>query len=291
MKTQCVCCEVGTDLQALSYSREKRLLASSCPSVRLPTCIRAASIGRISVKFDTGAKGGGAFKKVCRESQSLVKIGQKLWALYTKIQVCFIVTGDIDSAIKHYIALGTCMLLTVTSSSVYTECTVGFPFATKITRTRHHVTLRVHCLSCWNRHAWSPLRPGFHSSLDRMRFCGGRSGTGAGNYQSTSAFLWQYHSAIVACSSSSTRCSYQKDKQTIPGNLPVQQFCTGSLSVGQKSALMNFRRLKRLFVPFSLWLLMYASVVQNLYVLHFWIRDRMISSIGRNTGCCRCLLL
>ena len=46
------------------------------------------------------------------------------------------------------------------------------------------------------------------------------------NYQST-AFLWQYHSAIVAYSSSSTRCSYQ-DKQTIPENLQVQQFCTGS---------------------------------------------------------------
>ena len=52
--------------------------------------------------------------------------------------------------------------------------------ATKVTRTRHHVTLYVHCLSCCNR----PPRPGFHSSPDRMRFWGGRNGTGACNYQS-----------------------------------------------------------------------------------------------------------
>ena len=82
MKTQCVCCEVGTDLQARSHSRKKRLLASSCPSVCLPTCIRAAPIERVSVKLDTGEKGG------------------------FKTQVCFIFTGDIDSAIKHCTALG-----------------------------------------------------------------------------------------------------------------------------------------------------------------------------------------
>jgi len=54
VKMQCVCCEVRTDLQARSHSHVKRLLASSCPSVRLSACIGAAPIGRISMNGKNG---------------------------------------------------------------------------------------------------------------------------------------------------------------------------------------------------------------------------------------------
>jgi hypothetical protein len=39
--------------EELPHSREKRLLASSCPSVRLSACTSVAAIGRISVNFDS----------------------------------------------------------------------------------------------------------------------------------------------------------------------------------------------------------------------------------------------
>jgi hypothetical protein len=122
------CCEVGTDLQAPSHSREKRILALSCPSV----CQQVSEqhpLDGFPWNLILGRRG---VKKICRESQSLVKIGQKRWALYTKTQVCFIVTGDIDSAIKHRTALSICMLLTVTSSSIYTECIVGLPLQRRL---------------------------------------------------------------------------------------------------------------------------------------------------------------
>lgn len=84
----------------------------------------------------------GGFKKICRDSQISVTIGQKRWTLYTKTQVCFIVTGDIDSTIKHRTTLSICMLLTVTSSSIYTECIVGFPLQQRLheTATMLHYT-------------------------------------------------------------------------------------------------------------------------------------------------------
>jgi len=165
--------------------------------------------------------GGGAFKKICRESQGLVKIGaETLGTLYEDPSMFYCYR-------RHRFCLNTfCSarylnMLTVTARSVYTECVVRFPLQQRL-HERATMLHYAYIASLVETHACSPLRPGFHSSLDRMRFCGGRSGTGAGNCQSTSAFLWQYHSAIVACSSSSTRCSHQKDKQTIPGSLQVQ---------------------------------------------------------------------
>jgi len=222
--------------------------------------------------------GGGLLRKSVESLKVWLKSGRKRWALYTKPpQICFIVTGDIDSAIKHCTELGIWIHCWQWRLAQYTRnALLGF-HCNKDYTNAPHVTSCLHCLSCWNRHACSPL--------DRMRFCGGRSGTGAGNYQSTSAFLWQYHSA---------NCCLLAFVYTLP--LPEGQApdcCEPSSTAvlyrlvvfaGQKSAIMNFRRLKRPFVPFSPWLLMYASVIQNLYVLHFWIRDRPISSICRNTG-------
>jgi hypothetical protein len=46
--------EVGSSFDARLHCREKRLLASSCPSVRLSTCVSTAATGRISSKFDSG---------------------------------------------------------------------------------------------------------------------------------------------------------------------------------------------------------------------------------------------
>jgi len=45
-------------------------------------------------------------------------------------------------------------------------------------------------------------------------------GTETGFSPSTSALPCQYHSTSAAYSSSSTRCSYQKDKRTKTGNIP-----------------------------------------------------------------------
>jgi hypothetical protein len=50
--------------------------------------------------------------------------------------------------------------------------------------------------------------------------CGCQIGSGAGFSPSTSVLPCQYHSTSAACLFSSQGCSYQKDKQTKPGNLP-----------------------------------------------------------------------
>jgi hypothetical protein len=70
-----------------SHSREKRLLPSSClfvygsvvSSVRLSTCISAATKERTSMKFDIGD-----FLKIYQDSLNLVEIGHKYRPLYTK---------------------------------------------------------------------------------------------------------------------------------------------------------------------------------------------------------------
>ena len=49
---------------------------------------------------------------------------------------------------------------------------------------------------------------------------GENSGTETGFSPSTSALPCQYHSTNATYLSSSTRCSYQKDKRKKPGNLP-----------------------------------------------------------------------
>ena len=49
--------------------------------------------------------------------------------------------------------------------------------------------------------------------------CGGNSGSEEGFPPSNSVSSCQYHSAINPYSSSSTCCSYQKDKRAKPGNL------------------------------------------------------------------------
>jgi hypothetical protein len=85
------------NLQALSRSQEKRLLASSCPSVclslRLLSRISVAPTGRISVKFNLG--------DFCEKSveipQIWLKIIQKCQTIYMKNEVRFSVVGDIYS--------------------------------------------------------------------------------------------------------------------------------------------------------------------------------------------------
>jgi hypothetical protein len=64
-------------VKALSHSREKRLFASSFPSICLSACISAAPTGRISVKFDIGE----FFENLSRKPD-LGKIEQKCRAIY-----------------------------------------------------------------------------------------------------------------------------------------------------------------------------------------------------------------
>jgi len=74
--------KVGSGFYARLHCREKRLLASPCPSVCLSTCVSTSATGRISSKFDIG--GGGDIMKICGENPNWVKVGQKYWALYNK---------------------------------------------------------------------------------------------------------------------------------------------------------------------------------------------------------------
>ena len=57
------------------------------------------------------------------------------------------------------------------------------------------------------------------SHVRPCEICGAQSDTGTGLSPSTSVFPCQYHSTNAPYSSSSTCCSYQKDKQKKSGNL------------------------------------------------------------------------
>jgi hypothetical protein len=58
------------------------------------------------------------------------------------------------------------------------------------------------------------------SQVSPSEICGGQSSNVAGFSPSPLVFRCQYHSTMASYSSSSTFCSYQKDKQAKPGNLP-----------------------------------------------------------------------
>ena len=60
--------------------------SSVCPSA----CISTETAGQISIKCGSG------------ESRDLVRIEHKYMKFYMKIQVRFIVAGDINSPLKHF---------------------------------------------------------------------------------------------------------------------------------------------------------------------------------------------
>ena len=66
------------------------------------------------------------------------------------------------------------------------------------------------------------------SEVSPCGICGERSGTGKGIPPSTSFFLCQRHSTHSPPSSSSTCCSYQKDKRVKPGNLAQRSALLGT---------------------------------------------------------------
>ena len=58
------------------------------------------------------------------------------------------------------------------------------------------------------------------SQIIRCVTCGAQSAAGTGVSPTTLGFPCHYHSTDAPLSSSSTRCSYQKDKRAKPGKLP-----------------------------------------------------------------------
>jgi len=88
--------------------------------------------------------------KICRESPSFVKIGQKYRALYMNIGVRFIAAGDINSTLKYFCAtLHIFVLLAVTcSSGMHRECTYAFPLQQWL---REHAVLLRYTLRCLYR--------------------------------------------------------------------------------------------------------------------------------------------
>ena len=67
---------------------------------------------------------------------------------------------------------------------------------------------------------------------------GGQSDTRSGFPPSTSIFLSQYHSANAPHSSSSTCCSYQKDKLAKPGKLPKSDALSGRIGQQSKNCIL-----------------------------------------------------
>jgi hypothetical protein len=120
-----------------SYSSEKLLLASSCPSVS--QSVRMAAVGSHGFLWNLVLR---TFIKICREIPNSFKIGQNfgVGGLY----------GDISPPQNHFCA--TCnifILLTVTCSSARHTRYCCVYIATMFTRTTHIVTLYVHCLPCF----------------------------------------------------------------------------------------------------------------------------------------------
>jgi hypothetical protein len=98
-----------TSFKVNSHSHEKHLLASSCLSVRLSTCISPAPTGRMSVEFDT-EDFYEALSKKFSFGYSRTKMSVNLHD-----DGHFIVAGDINSTYTHCCAtLSICMLLAVT---------------------------------------------------------------------------------------------------------------------------------------------------------------------------------
>jgi hypothetical protein len=77
----------------------------------------------------------------------------------------------------------------------------------------------------------------FRSQVSRCEICGGQSDTEIGFPPSTSVFFSQYHYLSAPHSSSSTWCSYRKDKRDMPGNLTKSSGLSEMGSTEQKSYL------------------------------------------------------
>jgi hypothetical protein len=107
--------------QARSYSRGRRLLTRSCPSV----CPHVSGLVPLDgFQWNVILR---TFKKICHEIPNLVKIGQKHRALYMKYYVRFIVAGDICHKViivQHSMFLNHWQLHV---AQQHTECTCVFP--------------------------------------------------------------------------------------------------------------------------------------------------------------------
>jgi hypothetical protein len=114
---------------ALWHSREKRLLALSCP---LPSCISAALTGQICVKFSIETS-----MKIFRESTNLVKIIPKYRQLSLKTKIRFIVASDINSPVKallcnaqYFCIVGIVMWLNeIENALLILRCNSAYPIA------------------------------------------------------------------------------------------------------------------------------------------------------------------
>ena len=97
----------------------------------------------------------------------------------------------------------------------------------------------------------SPVRPEFDPTSVHVKFVVDKKGTGTGLSPSTSVLPCQYHSTNAPYSSSSTCCSYRKDKRAKPRDLRKNE-------VLSKIAEYWIKKYVHLFIP---------SMVMNTVVL------------------------